>query len=98
MQFEIIVVLLVYLLVVFGLSIYAMRKRSSGSFLSEYFLGSRSMGGFVLAMTLTATYISASSFIGGPAWLGAAGDDSGADNLAVIRDTRQKVRHSGAAL
>ena len=66
MQFEIIVVLLVYLLVVFGLSIYAMRKRSSGSFLSEYFLGSRSMGGFVLAMTLTATYISASSFIGGP--------------------------------
>ncbi|WP_444510391.1 sodium:solute symporter family transporter, partial [Enterobacter roggenkampii] len=33
---------------------------------SEYFLGSRSMGGVVLAMTLTATYISASSFIGGP--------------------------------
>jgi sodium/pantothenate symporter len=41
------------------------------------------MGG-VLAMTLTATYISASSFIGGPGaaykygWLGIAGDDSGA--------------------
>jgi sodium/pantothenate symporter len=47
-------------------SFYAMRKRSTGSFLNEYFLGSRSMGGFVLAMTLTATYISASSFIGGP--------------------------------
>ncbi|VFS59329.1 Pantothenate permease [Kluyvera cryocrescens] len=53
-------------MVVFGLSLYAMRKRSSGSFLSEYFLGSRSMGGLVLAMTLTTTYISASSFIGGP--------------------------------
>lgn len=53
-------------MVVFGLSLYAMRKRASGSFLNEYFLGSRSMGGFVLAMTLTATYISASSFIGGP--------------------------------
>ncbi len=66
MQFEIIVVLITYLFVVFGLSIYAMRQRSNGSFLSEYFLGSRSMGGFVLAMTLTATYISASSFIGGP--------------------------------
>lgn len=66
MKFEIIIVLLVYLLVVFGLSFYAMCKRSNGSFLSEYFLGSRSMGGFVLAMTLTATYISASSFIGGP--------------------------------
>ena len=66
MQFEIIVVLLAYLCLVFGLSFYAMRKRSSGNFLSEYFLGSRSMGGFVLAMTLTTTYISASSFIGGP--------------------------------
>ncbi|MFW3297058.1 sodium:solute symporter family transporter, partial [Enterobacter quasiroggenkampii] len=66
MQTEIITVLVVYLIVVFGLSFYAMRKRSTGSFLSEYFLGSRSMGGFVLAMTLTATYVSASSFIGGP--------------------------------
>ena len=66
MQTEIIVVLVLYLFVVFGLSLYAMRKRSTGSFLSEYFLGSRSMGGFVLAMTLTTTYISASSFIGGP--------------------------------
>jgi uncharacterized membrane protein YhdT len=45
MQLEIIVVLIAYLFVVFGLSIYAMRKRSTGNFLSEYFLGSRSMGG-----------------------------------------------------
>lgn len=66
MQHEIIAVLVVYLLVVFGLSIYAMRQRRNGTFLSEYFLGSRSMGGFVLAMTLTTTYVSASSFIGGP--------------------------------
>ena len=66
MQPEVILPLIAYLLVVFGLSIYAMRKRSTGAFLNEYFLGSRSMGGFVLAMTLTATYISASSFIGGP--------------------------------
>ncbi len=44
MQLEIIVVLIAYLFVVFGLSIYAMRKRSTGNFLSEYFLGSRSMG------------------------------------------------------
>jgi len=66
MQTEIIAVLVIYLFIVFGLSFYAMRQRSSGTFLSEYFLGSRSMGGFVLAMTLTATYVSASSFIGGP--------------------------------
>lgn len=66
MQLEVILPLVAYLLVVFGLSVYAMRKRSTGTFLNEYFLGSRSMGGVVLAMTLTATYISASSFIGGP--------------------------------
>ncbi len=66
MQVEVILPLIAYLLVVFGLSVYAMRKRTTGTFLNEYFLGSRSMGGFVLAMTLTATYISASSFIGGP--------------------------------
>ena len=66
MQLEVILPLVAYLLVVFALSIYAMRKRVTGSFLNEYFLGSRSMGGIVLAMTLTATYISASSFIGGP--------------------------------
>ncbi|MBD9249234.1 MAG: sodium/panthothenate symporter, partial [Cronobacter sakazakii] len=66
MQHDVIVPLVAYLLVVFGLSLYAMKRRSSGNFLNEYFLGSRSMGGVVLAMTLTATYISASSFIGGP--------------------------------
>ncbi|WP_312740953.1 sodium/pantothenate symporter [Cedecea neteri] len=66
MQNEVIAVLVIYLIAVFGLSVYAMRQRASGTFLSEYFLGSRSMGGFVLAMTLTTTYISASSFIGGP--------------------------------
>ena len=66
MQLEVILPLVAYLVVVFGISVYAMRKRSTGTFLNEYFLGSRSMGGIVLAMTLTATYISASSFIGGP--------------------------------
>lgn len=39
-------------------------------FVSEYFLGSRSLGPFVLAMTTIATYGSVSSFVGGPgqAW------------------------------
>ncbi|QKJ85419.1 Sodium/panthothenate symporter [Paramixta manurensis] len=66
METDVILPLLGYLVLVAFLSVYAMRKRRSGSFLQEYFLGSRSMGGFVLAMTLTTTYISASSFIGGP--------------------------------
>ncbi len=66
MDSEIILPLLAYLVLIAGLSVFAMRKQRQGNFLSEYFLGSRSMGGFVLAMTITTTYISASSFIGGP--------------------------------
>ena len=66
MQIEVILPLIAYLALVFILSFYAYRRRRQGDFLTEYFLGNRSMGGFVLAMTLTATYISASSFIGGP--------------------------------
>lgn len=66
MRNELLLPLLGYLLLIALLSVYAMRKRRSGHFLEEYFLGNRSMGGFVLAMTLTTTYISASSFIGGP--------------------------------
>lgn len=48
MQLEVILPLIAYLFLVFGLSVYAMRKRSTGTFLNEYFLGSRSMGGVVL--------------------------------------------------
>ncbi|PWC12971.1 sodium/pantothenate symporter [Brenneria corticis] len=66
MQNEVLLPLLGYLLLVFGLSVYAYRRRQAGNFLNEYFLGGRSMGGFVLAMTLIGTYVSASSFIGGP--------------------------------
>ncbi|OQP31784.1 sodium/pantothenate symporter [Pantoea latae] len=66
METEIILPLLAYLALIAGLSVFAMRKQQQGNFLTEYFLGSRSMGGFVLAMTITTTYISASSFIGGP--------------------------------
>lgn len=43
-----------------------MNQSGGSSFLEEYFIGGRSMGGFVLAMTIIATYTSASSFIGGP--------------------------------
>lgn len=55
------------LLLVFAVGIWASRHvRSTDSFLSEYFLGDRSLGGFILAMTMVATYGSASSFLGGP--------------------------------
>lgn len=41
-------------------------QRSGKGFLEEFFTGDRNLGGFVLAMTLVTTYLSAGSFIGGP--------------------------------
>lgn len=62
----------VFLLGALALSIWARKQGSSeqASFGREYFIGSRSLGGFVLAMTTVATYGSVSSFVGGPgqAW------------------------------
>ena len=42
------------------------RENAADGFIQNYFVGGRSMGGVVLAMTLIATYTSASSFLGGP--------------------------------
>lgn len=66
---EIILPVIVYLLLSFGIALWGRKRASDGSsqgFLEEYFLGGRSMGGFVLAMTIIASYTSASSFVGGP--------------------------------
>jgi len=65
-QLDIILPLVIYLIFVFALSIYAYAKRKKVNQFTDYFIGNRTMGGFLLAMTLAATYISASSFIGGP--------------------------------
>lgn len=68
MQWQIIVVLLAYLAAMSLIGVWSAKltSRAKGGFLEEYFLGGRSMGGFILAMTLTTTYISAGSFIAGP--------------------------------
>lgn len=62
--------LALYLALTFAIAIMARKAASgeggSGHFLEEYFIGGRSMGGFVLAMSIIASYTSASSFIGGP--------------------------------
>jgi len=63
----ILIPMIIYLVLMFAIAIYVNKLSSSkGSFVEEYFIGGRSMGGFVLAMTLIATYSSASSFVGGP--------------------------------
>ncbi|GEN46594.1 sodium/pantothenate symporter [Alkalibacillus haloalkaliphilus] len=67
MNWEVLVPLLALLFVIFLIGIWSNRKlKQSTSFLSDYFLGSRELGGLVLAMTMAATYGSASSFLGGP--------------------------------
>ncbi len=66
MQLAILLPLLGYIVVVFAGAIYAYTQRQKGDFLTEYYVGNRSMTGFVLAMTTAATYVGASSFIGGP--------------------------------
>ena len=62
-----------FMIAMLAVSIYlrsVAARKGSGNFLNEYFTGSRSLGGFVLAMTTVATYSSVSSFVGGPgqAW------------------------------
>lgn len=66
MNLGIILPLIIYLVFVFGAALYAYIKRSKGDFLTEYYVGNRSMTGLVLAMTTASTYASASSFVGGP--------------------------------
>ena len=72
-QMMMLAILVVYLIVNAGIGMYVSKredKKSSMNFEKKYFIGSRGMSGFVLAMTTVATYTSVSSFISGP---GAAG-------------------------
>ncbi|WP_199677376.1 sodium/pantothenate symporter [Lysinibacillus yapensis] len=67
MHWQVIIPLFLFLIIIFAIGFWANKQvRTSNSFLQEYFLGGREMGGFLLAMTMMATYGSASSFIGGP--------------------------------
>ena len=65
----------VFLVVALVVAVFARRQAAArdsagGGFVGEYFLGNRTLGPFVLAMTTIATYGSVSSFVGGPgqAW------------------------------
>ena len=91
----VLIILVLYLLINLLLGIRASRRSAKENadkgFLTNYFAGSRSMGGFVLAMTLVATYTSASSFLGGPglassygmSWSWVAGVQIGATFLTL---------------
>ncbi|MFQ5730738.1 MAG: hypothetical protein ACE5KM_02165 [Planctomycetaceae bacterium] len=57
---------LIYTLAVFGIAALSNRLMQSKSFLSEYFLGSRSLGVWAFALTFAATSASGGSFTGFP--------------------------------
>ena len=58
--------LIIFMAVMVGISFYVRNRQAGKNFVSSYFVGNRSLGGFVLAMTTVATYSSVSSFVGGP--------------------------------
>ncbi|WHY85380.1 sodium/pantothenate symporter [Neobacillus novalis] len=67
MNWAVITPLILFLMIIFAVGFWSNKfVLKSNSFIEEYFLGERQMGGFILAMTMVATYGSASSFIGGP--------------------------------
>lgn len=64
---------ILFLIFLLGISAYIQRASKEGrskDFAKDYFIGGRTLGGFVLAMTTAATYSSVSTFVGGPgvAW------------------------------
>ncbi|MDG2389166.1 MAG: hypothetical protein P8M30_07585 [Planctomycetaceae bacterium] len=61
------IVFLIYTLAVFGLAALSNYLMKSKSFVSEYFLGSRSLGVWAFALTFAATSASGGSFTGFPA-------------------------------
>ncbi len=69
----ILIPVVVFFILMLGVGFYIQKisaHAKSKNFSKEYFIGGRSLGGFVLAMTLVATYSSVSSFVSGPgtAW------------------------------
>lgn len=70
----VLVPIIIYFIAIFGVGFYSMKfvnkarksNNKENEFMDEYMTGGRGLGGFVLAMTLVTTYLSAGSFIGGP--------------------------------
>ncbi len=63
----------IFFIALLGMGFYIQKTSADAraeNYSKDYFIGGRSLGGFVLAMTLVATYSSVSSFLSGPgvAW------------------------------
>ncbi|OZV10945.1 sodium/panthothenate symporter [Tissierella sp. P1] len=75
LNLQVLVPIVLYFIAMYFIGIYAakllskVKKSKNGDgteYMDEFMTGGRDTGGFVLAMTLVATYLSAGSFIGGP--------------------------------
>lgn len=75
LNLQVLIPIILYFILMSIIGVYANKlltkvkksKHSDGSaYIDAYMTGGRDTGGFVLAMTLVATYLSAGSFIGGP--------------------------------
>lgn len=73
LNISVLIALVIYFVGVFLVGVYAMKYVSRArtldcgtGFIDEFFISGRDLNGFVLAMTMVATYLSAGSFIGGP--------------------------------
>ncbi|GAJ97324.1 LOW QUALITY PROTEIN: pantothenate:Na+ symporter [Geomicrobium sp. JCM 19055] len=67
MNWGVMIPLIIFLAIVFVVGFWSSKTvYAKSNFMQEYFLGSRELGGLILAMTMIATYGSASSFVGGP--------------------------------
>lgn len=74
-NFGVLIPIIIYFLLIYVIGLYAFsllnkfkksKTEDEGGYIGEFMTGGRDTGGFVLAMTLVATYLSAGSFIGGP--------------------------------
>ncbi|SQA14864.1 Pantothenate permease [Streptobacillus moniliformis] len=61
-KFQLLWPIIIYLFITILVAYYISRKENKNNFTESYFIGNRSMGAFVLAMTVVSTYIGASSF------------------------------------
>ena len=76
---------LLFLAFMLGVSFWVQRASRGDrqqNFAKDYFIGGRSLGGFVLAMTTVATYSSVSTFVGGPGMAWAIG--YGGKKIAMV--------------
>lgn len=60
-------IIVIYLFITFGFAWYSSRKLSQGNYMEQYFVGGRTTGPWILALTWVATMTSGGLYIGVPA-------------------------------